>query len=137
MKFTNRQFGEIDYEEKYLLDFPEGIIGFNEFNKFVIINDEDTQPFRWLVSVEDPDLNFPMIDPDLVAEGYRSTYIKQSDSMAFLIVALKDPLKASTINLRSPLVIDNASKVGRQVILQDDSLSMQYPLFSRASAQVE
>jgi flagellar assembly factor FliW len=137
MKFSNRQFGEIDYEEKYLLDFPEGIIGFGEFNKFVIINDEDTQPFRWLVSVEDPDLNFPMIDPDLVAEGYRSTYIKEGDSMTFLIVALKDPLNASTINLRSPLVIDNASKVGRQVILQDDSLSMQYPLFTRESAQVE
>lgn len=137
MKFTNRQFGELECEEKSLLELPEGIIGFGEFKKYVIINDEDTQPFRWLVSVEDPDLSFPMIDPDVVAQGYRSEFIRQSDTSVFLIVALKDPLKSSTINLRSPLVIDNASRQGRQVILQDDSLSMQYPLFARMSEQVE
>ena len=137
MKFTNRQFGELEFDGKHILDFPEGIIGFGELKKYLIVDDEDTQPFRWLVSLEDPDLSFAMIDPDVVAEGYRSTFITEEDTTAFLLVALKDPVVTSTANLRSPLVIHNPIGQGRQLILEDESLSMRYPLFARRTEQVE
>ena len=131
MKFTNRQFGDLEFEGKHVLEFPEGIIGFGEHKKYLIVDDEDTQPFRWLVSLEDPDLSFAMIDPDVVAQDYRRQFIKDQNASAFLLVALKDPVEASTINLRSPLVISNPNGLGRQVILEDEALSVRYPLFAR------
>jgi len=137
MKFVNRQFGELEFDEKHVLEFPGGVIGFGEFRRFLIVDDEDTQPFRWLVSLEDADLSFAMIEPGLVVSGYEPTYFKNEDVTVFLFVALKEPVEGSTLNLRSPLVIDNHSRVGRQVILDDETLMMKYPLFTRSAELVE
>ena len=133
MKFTNRQFGEMSFEETHVLNVPEGIIGFGEYKKYLIVDDEDSQPFRWLVSLEDPDLNFALISPDLIVEKFQSSVFNDADVTVFCLVALKEPWTTSTVNLRSPFVIDNKSRVGRQMILEDESLSMQYPLFTRFS----
>jgi len=133
MKFTNRQFGEMSFEETHILNVPEGIIGFGEYKKYLIVDDEDSQPFRWLVSLEDPELNFALISPDLIVEKFQSSVFNDADVTVFCLVALKEPWTTSTMNLRSPFVIDNKSRVGRQMILEDESLSMQYPLFTRFS----
>jgi flagellar assembly factor FliW len=135
MKFTNRQFGDLEFEGKHVLEFPEGVIGFGEYTKYLIVDDENTQPFRWLVSLEDEDLSFAMIDPELVTQDYGHRFIKDQDVTAFLLVALKDPVEASTINLRSPLVISNPNGQGRQVILDDDTLSVRHPLFARGKGK--
>ena len=137
MKFTNRQFGEMEFDEKHVVEFPEGIIGFGEYKKYLIVDDEDSQPFRWLVSLQQADLSFAMIDPALIMESYQSSVFKDLDATVFLLVALKDPLEASTTNLRSPIVIDNATRRGRQVILDDESLSVRHPLFSHQAEIVE
>ena len=137
MKFVNRQFGEFEFDESHVLEFPEGIIGFGEYRRFLIVDDVDTQPFRWLVSLEDSDLSFAMIAPEVVVSGYEGTYFKGENVTVFLFVALKEPVDGSTMNLRSPLVIDNARRIGRQVILDDETLTMQFPLFTRSAELVE
>jgi flagellar assembly factor FliW len=137
MKFTNRQFGELEFEQKHVVEFPDGIPGFEEYRNYLIVDDEDSQPFRWLVSLEVPDLSFAMIDPALIIDSYCSGMFNNPDVIVFLLVALKTPLKASTANLRSPIVIDNATRSGRQVILDDESLSVRHPLFSRKEELVE
>ena len=103
----------------------------------LIVNDEDSEPFRWLVSLEDPDLSFAMVDPGLIIDSYRSGVLKDADTTVFLLVALKQPLEESTANLRSPIVIENGTQKGRQIILDDDTLSVRHPLFSRQTELVE
>jgi flagellar assembly factor FliW len=137
MKFTNRQFGELEYDEKHVVEFQEGIIGFEEFRKFLIVNDADSEPIRWLVSLEDEDLSFAMIDPSLIITSYQSEVFKDMDATVFLLVALKQPVGESTTNLRSPIVIENGSRKGRQLILEDEALSVRYPLFSHQPELVE
>jgi len=137
MKFTNRQFGELEFDEKYVIEFQEGILGFEEYKRYLIVNDEDSEPFRWLVSLEDADLSFAMIDPALIIDSYRPGVVKDPNATVFLLVALKQPLEGSTTNLRSPIVIDNATQKGRQLILDDEALSVRHPLFSRQTELVE
>jgi flagellar assembly factor FliW len=137
MKFTNRQFGELEFEQKHVVEFPEGIPGFEEYRNYLIVDDEDSQPFRWLVSLEIPDLSFAMIDPAMIIDSYCSGMFNNPDVIVFLLVALKTPLKASTANLRSPIVIDNGTRTGRQMILEDESLTVQYPLFTQQVEMVE
>jgi flagellar assembly factor FliW len=137
MKFTNRQFGELDFEEAHVLDFPDGIIGFEGSRKYLIVDDVDSEPFRWLVSLEDPDLSFALVGPDIVGSEYEAKLLKGSDETVFLLAALRNPVEASTINLRSPVVIENSRQTGHQIIVEDESLSMQYPLFARRSKSGE
>ena len=131
MTFTNRQFGEMTFEEKHIIEIPEGVIGFAEYRKYLIVDDVDTEPFRWLVSLEDPNLSFALVDPDIVVADYQSNLFRGSDASVFSMVALKNPLESSTVNLRSPVVIDNKTRVGHQVVLDDETLSTRYPLFTR------
>jgi len=137
MKFTNRQFGEMTFEEKHVLVVPDGIIGFRTYKKYLIVDDQDTQPFRWLVSLEDPNLSFALITPDLVVKDYQSKLFSNHDVTVFSLVALKDPVEASTMNLRSPLVVDNKTREAHQIILEDESLSMRHPLFNPQPVDTE
>lgn len=137
MKFTNRQFGEMEFGDKHVLRFQEGIIGFGDSRDFLIVDDEESQPFRWLVSLEDSDLSFAMIEAGLVLSDYEEKYFGGKNVSVFLFVALREPVEESTMNLRSPLVIDNSSRSGQQVVLEDEALSMRFPLFTRRPELVE
>ena len=128
MKFTNRQFGELEFEESHVVTFPDGLIGFERFRKFLIVDDEATEPFRWLVSVEDGGLSFPLLDPALLLPGYAADAATGGGKTVFVVATLRGTTGGSTVNLRSPLVIDNTARTARQVVLDDEGLPLQFPL---------
>lgn len=134
MKFNNRQFGELEVEEQHVLHFPEGIIGFEECRKFLIVHDEDSEPFRWLVSLEDAELSFPLLDPTLLMPDYDKRLGATGETSIFVIATLNENVEESTLNLRSPIVIDE-TRTGRQLVLEDDSLQLQFPLIPAASVE--
>lgn len=134
MKFTNRQFGELEVEERHVLHFPEGIIGFEECRKFLIVHDEDSEPFRWLVSLEDAELSFPLLDPTLLMHDYSIGLGVKEGTNIFVIATLHENVEESTLNLRSPIVVDE-TRTGRQLVIEDDSLQLQFPLIPTTSVE--
>jgi len=126
MKLFNHQFGELEIEEKHLLNFPDGLIGFEQNRQFIIVDDENSEPFRWLVSAEDSDLSFPLIDPSLIVGGYGAKLEGSADVTMFVVAALSERPEDSTVNLRSPIIIENKTGTGRQIVIEDEGLSMQY-----------
>ena len=54
MLISTRHFGEIEYDEKKIILFEEGLPGFKNYRKFILLGTENTEsPFRWLQSIED------------------------------------------------------------------------------------
>lgn len=137
MKWTNVQFGEMEFEEKHVVTFPEGLIGFNETKKFLIVNDENSEPFRWLVSLEDSELSFPMVDPAVLLENYYSRYFSKENVTLFVVASIKHNIDESTVNLKSPIVIDDANRVGKQTVLEDDTLNVRTPITTFSSVLTE
>jgi flagellar assembly factor FliW len=131
MKWNNRQFGEFEYLPEHVLTFPEGLIGFEQYKKFILINDEDSQPFLWLVSLEDADISFPVIAPHAFVAEYDKDLHKKPEETILTIVLLREKMEDSTVNLRSPIIIANTT--GHQVVLENDSYPFQYPLLTFAS----
>ncbi|MFN3327900.1 MAG: flagellar assembly protein FliW, partial [Fervidobacterium pennivorans] len=64
------RFGELEIKDNEVITFPNGIPGFEELRKFAILNIPETRPIQWLVSLEDENVSFPLIDPWLVLETY-------------------------------------------------------------------
>ncbi|MBW7886908.1 MAG: flagellar assembly protein FliW [Bacteroidetes bacterium] len=128
MKWTNRIFGEFEFEEKHILHFPGGIIGFEENKKFIIVNDESSEPFRWLVSLEDPELSFPLIEPSMVHAQFNEQYVQGKDVTLFVVASINEHIETSTVNLKSPLLINNEDRTGKQIILDDEALDVRTPL---------
>jgi len=132
MKWVNRQFGDLDYDENMVIHFAEGLFGFEQYRNFIIVHDVDSEPFRWLVSVENADLSFPMLEPGMILPGYEGHLGK--DSEIWVLAALKPNVQQSTVNLRSPIVIDRRSYEGQQIILDDETLPFQFPLVPPSGA---
>jgi flagellar assembly factor FliW len=125
MKCFNRQIGEIDYQENHVFTFAEGLIGFDRLHSFVVINDAEAEPFRWLVSVEDEDICLPLLDPKFIIPEYE-VINRFDDGLTVAVVAsLRDPIEESTVNMRSPILFDAVSLTGQQVILPEERFGVQ------------
>jgi flagellar assembly factor FliW len=131
MKFFSRQFGELDCADDLRVVIPNGIIGFEEWTDYVIVHDEDSEPFRWLVSLQNSDLCFPLIDPTEICPEYQPQLPKEAEDPVelFAVVCLRPSLDDTTANLKSPLVINSKTQRGRQIVLSDDQYSIAHKLF--------
>ena len=61
MKINTTRFGELEIDENRIFDFELPIIGFNEFTKFIMLDLSKDKFFKWLQSVEEPSLAFPVV----------------------------------------------------------------------------
>jgi flagellar assembly factor FliW len=127
MKFSNWQFGELEYEEQHVLTFPSGIIGFEQLREFVLLNYEDTEPFRWLVSLQDHSVSFPVLEASRIVPDY--TLPDNPANEVLFIACLSGRIEESTVNLKSPILIDHATREGKQVIIENEAYPIQFPLF--------
>ncbi|MGK9477087.1 flagellar assembly protein FliW [Melioribacter sp. OK-6-Me] len=125
MKVKTKQFGEIEFPDDLILNFKEGLVGFETLRKFILIKPEDTL-FYWLNSIENPDIAFPLFGLRLIDEEYPQV----ENHEAFGIVILNsDPLKI-TINMKAPVYINQDNKTGYQKILDEEKYSLYYNLFT-------
>lgn len=129
MDLTTTQFGKIQIEDDNILEFKEGLIGFEEYKRFIIVSDKDLYPIFWLVSIDEPSLEFPIINPFLFIPDYNPDIeLEEGSETIFTILTLKKEVDKTTVNLKGPLVININQKKGRQIILSDDKYSLNHPL---------
>jgi len=142
MKLNTKNFGEIEIDEKNIIHFPEGILGFEEEKQFVMIKDEDEQnPFQWLQSVQNPELAFVIINPFFVFPDYDIVLSKsvqeklkiedEKDVAVYSIVVVPEDIEKMTTNLSGPIVINAEKKLGKQVILDDDRYTTKHYVFQQ------
>jgi flagellar assembly factor FliW len=128
VKLNTRQFGELEFDESIVYHFASGLPGFEELHKFIIINDKDTGPLRWLMSIEDPDIGFPVLEIAQIApERAKEMPADQlKTSTTFVVVTLNRDPEPMTANLKAPIVLDNAVRTGKQVVINSDKYSTKH-----------
>ena len=136
-----QQFGEIEYSEDRIITMLDGIVGFEDQKRFLLLEATEYEPFLLLISVDEPEIGFPLIPaiyadpkyaPSLPSEEMELLGGKDavSDLAVMLIATIGKSASDTTANLRAPLFINPAKRVGRQVILTDDNYSVRYPLLT-------
>jgi flagellar assembly factor FliW len=118
--------------------FANGIFGFPDARSFVLV-DGGREGLYWLQAVEQPSLAFLLVDPFHYQPGYEADLpdadlahigVTSPESLMVLtIVTLAKPLDACTTNLQAPIAFNTESRQARQVVLNDESLSVRAPLF--------
>jgi flagellar assembly factor FliW len=125
MKIKTVQFGVIEFDEDRIIRLPEGILGFEDLRDYLFIKTDD-ELFYWLTSIDKPDIVFPLVALKMLDSGY----VEKPDSEAFGIVKLdKEPGKI-TVNMRAPVYINQESKEGFQIILEEEKYPVSYKLFT-------
>ncbi|MBN2420148.1 MAG: flagellar assembly protein FliW [Deltaproteobacteria bacterium] len=139
MILKTTRFGEVDIDENRVIHFSEGLIGFPEDKKYVILEHRPDSPFMWLQSFTSPGLAFVIMNPFLAYPDYLKDISPEDENamkpagndtiMIFTIVTIpQGKAGESTTNLMGPLVIDPEAKEGKQVILANYNYSHRHPL---------
>lgn len=137
MKLNTRHFGEIEVNEDRIIDFPNGLVAFDDLKKYLLIENEDKRiPFCWLQSLENPDLAFVLINPFLFKKDYSFEFSDENmaelairgpeDVAVFSITVIPQDIKKMTANLLAPIIINPRSRKGKQIILQDKHYSTKH-----------
>ena len=140
MKINTVKFGEIDIDEKRIFKFTLPIIGFNELKDFILLDINKDSFFKWLQSIEDPALAFPVVSvfsmnvdysidlPDNVIEALK---IQSADNLLVMNIASipQNNPQGTTINLLAPIVFNVEELLAGQVILSGSGYDISFPLF--------
>ncbi len=140
MILSTIRFGEIEIDEGRIFDFILPIIGFDNLKKFIIIEPSKDSLFKWLQSVEDTALAFPIISvatlnfdysidlPDNVVDTLEISSVENLLVMNITSIPQDDP-KGTTINLLAPLIFNVANQKAGQVVLSGSGYDISYPMF--------
>ena len=138
-RFETTRFGTIDVDLDLVIQLSEGIIGFESCRDYVVVRHDDKSAFRWLQSLQEPGVAFPVVEPFTFRPDYAPT-ISDTDArmlglnadtptLLFVVVSVpgNDP-RAMTANLLAPIVINALTRQGKQVIVQDEGYSTRHNL---------
>ena len=126
MKISTLRFGNIEVKEDEIVFFKEGLLGFEEYHRYVILNNDDGSPFRWLQCVDDGNLAFVIIEPlnfmfeyNIEISDSDQDFLKLTraeDAILYTIVSIPENPHDMTANLQGPLLINAANRQARKVI---------------------
>lgn len=140
------RFGKIEIQKEDVIFFPEGILGFDELHDFILVDDPSEEIFAWLQSCESEKIAFPVLEPELFTESYKVDLSRREldalelktigEARLFSIITIPQDPRLMTANLKAPLILNPRKRIGRQCVLQDHSLNIREPIFSRLQQRV-
>lgn len=146
IQIQTSRFGIVQCAEEDLILFPEGILGFADLRRFVLVDDPSDEIFAWLQSCEIPQIAFPVLEPELFTTNYQLNLTKHDlESLelktatgvrSFAIITVPEDPTQMTANLKAPVVINVAKRMARQIVLQDNNLAIREPIFAKLQSRV-
>jgi len=143
LKIKTTRFGEIEFPDDEILTFSEGLIGFEDKKKFVLLPTQETSPLFWLQSIEDPDLGFIVAEPWTFVEDYefelpgetkkKIKIEKEEDVRVLCLVVIPENPEMATMNLKGPIILNLPKRQGQQVVLGED-YSTKHRIFKKKTA---
>ena len=143
IKINTRKFGNLEIEEDKVINFPKGIPGFPEHIRYTLLSKEETHPFCWLQSIDDPNLALIVIDPyifkpdynlecESVIESMKWGDIDDKELLVFVVVSFSEgEVQKITANLMGPIIVNPIKHEAVQVVLQDSSYSLHYDVLQK------
>ena len=132
----SEHLGSVEVDESSVVELPAGILGFPEQRRYAIVAADDSGLYSWLQSLDEPELAFLTVVPSPFFPDY-APVIPDEDCAT---IGLTDPEDAQvlclvtvdedavTANLLGPVVLNVRTRMARQVVLTDSSLSTRAPI---------
>jgi flagellar assembly factor FliW len=131
------RFGEFEADPRDILNFPDGIPGYEQCHRFVVLSAPSMAPLQCLHAVDGPAATFLTVDPRLVLPKYRCVLgpgdlarlgAEGSSPLLWLALVAVGETGEATVNLRAPVVINSSRMTGFQVVPSNSLYPLRYPL---------
>jgi flagellar assembly factor FliW len=138
MIVSTLSFGELEIEPQEVYEFPQGIPGFEEYHRFIIVQPNAELQFCYLQSVEESGLALLVCNPFLffkdydfqLSEAYQQELriTEEKDVVVWSVVTINWQSNEATMNLLAPIVVNIREKRGKQIILHDSEYRTKHNL---------
>jgi len=126
----------VEWTEDQVIQFENGLPGFENARRFIIMSVPEHQPFHWMECVDaGTTIRFAVINPLSFRPDYQPKIKKEEiadlsildpkDLLLYVIVTLRKPLVESTANLMGPVFINIRDRIGKQIIIENDAYSLR------------
>jgi flagellar assembly factor FliW len=119
------------------VEFRKPLLGFDNLNKFEILDVKANPLFKEINSTEDENISFLSISPFAVDEDYEIDLsdsdiedlgIENPEDVILLnIITLGESLATSTVNMRAPIVLNINKELASQIVIQNDKYDIRTP----------
>ena len=142
MKINTSRFGELEVDESSIFIFIEPILGYEHLSKFFIVDHMPESPFKWLQSIENGNVAFPITAPGNFGLDYqfiipedeakKLNITKAENILSLNVVCIPQGApQFATINLLGPIIINTVNKKAMQLVLANSNFSAKHKLFAR------
>lgn len=142
MIIKTRVFGEVEIEDSKIITFANGIIGFPDMTRFVLVHDEEkgvNAGIRYLQSIEEPEFAMPVMDPLAIVPEYNPEVedellrplgkMEPEDVLVLVTVSVPKDIKNISINLQAPIIVNAAQRKAAQIIAEGGEYKVKYPIY--------
>ncbi|WP_010166261.1 flagellar assembly protein FliW [Candidatus Epulonipiscium viviparus] len=112
-----------------IIRFNKGILGFEEYKDYLILEDESNRLY-YLQVKEEPRIEFIILSPSLFKLEYspeiNEEYFEEVDATSedelilYVIVKLAKDENDITVNMQAPILINVSKRLGTQVIVEGE-----------------
>jgi flagellar assembly factor FliW len=118
------RFGSLEVENEKIIYFANGLLGFPELKRYVLMDCGDT-PLKWLQSVDQPDVAFIVAEPRTILPEFklevdavnRQTLQLAMDEDPALLLVLRVEGERIIANLKGPILINSKLMLGVQAVV--------------------
>ena len=139
MQLDTKYFGRITYDPQDVLEFPNGLFGFEGEKRFLLLPFSGSQGnMLCLQSVAAPSPAFILMNPfslkpdyvpELSQEELKLMGVSRSCELCYYVMCVaREPVGESTVNLRCPVVVNPDLHRACQVILDTEDYHMRHRL---------
>ena len=139
MKIKTTRFGELEVDKKDIIEFTEGLLGFENLKKFFIVDPGDQTLILWLQSTDDAATAFPIIEPKIFQPSYMVKLLpvelnslsleNLQNASVYTVLTIPQNVTEMSANLKAPIIINNKTKMARQIVLQDSKLEVRFKMY--------
>ena len=136
----------MEIDEKDVLSFGQGILGFEHLARFFIVDPGDETLIMWLQSLGDGSVAFPIIEPQIFQLSYRVKLLPfelrglglpdAATAKIYAILTIPKDITQMSANLKAPIVINAKKSIARQIVLQDNKLSVRHEMYPALKAHI-
>ena len=141
MQVDTLRFGAVEVDEEKIIIFNEGIPGLEQYQKYALLQFEDSYPIVWLQSIEDPGICLPVINTFMVLPDYvfdiddsdvKTLDLSSPDDLHVLsVVVIPEDIQGMTVNLAAPILINTTTGIAKQVVLTGMEYNVRAPVFQQ------
>ena len=148
MKIETSRFGAIEISDELIINFPEGLPGFDG-NLYALVHSDENPNIHWLQSTTDPDVALIIMDPSLLKPDYEikprpeelgivNAAENHEEKVVYrVIVRTGEKPGELYLNLFAPLIFNVSERLGMQLALVGSNYTIREVIQVAASNQDE